>query len=130
MSRFVSPAINVLKQDEATGRYPPLIAVDGLVFRRSIEPHCQYALRHCMPIYLSRTRRNARETDVWPDYFRSADLPQLECSEALPPSELEDVGAAASKIVQIRQRPANSAAAPAVDQCGVRCSRRIDNLNR
>ena len=64
MSRFVSLAINVLKQDEATGRYAPLIAVTCLGFRRSIEPHCQYALRHCMPIYLSRTRRNARETDV------------------------------------------------------------------
>src|SRR6266566_6638183 len=51
MSRFVSLAINVLKQDEATGRYAPLIAVTCLVFRRSIETHCQYALRHCMPIY-------------------------------------------------------------------------------
>src|SRR5438552_18099066 len=46
MSRFVSLAINVLKQDEATGRYAPLIAVTCLVFRRSIETHCQYALRH------------------------------------------------------------------------------------
>jgi hypothetical protein len=40
MSRFVSLAINVFKQDEATGRYAPLIAVTCLVFRRSIEPHC------------------------------------------------------------------------------------------
>jgi hypothetical protein len=36
----VSLAINVFKQDEATGRYAPLIAVTCLVFRRSIEPHC------------------------------------------------------------------------------------------
>jgi hypothetical protein len=45
-------------------------------------------------------------------------------------SELEDVGTAAGKIVQIRQRTPNCAAATAVDQCGVRFSRWIDNLNR
>src|SRR5882724_3585378 len=37
----VSLVINVLEQDEATGRYAPLIAVTCLVFCRSMEPHRQ-----------------------------------------------------------------------------------------
>jgi hypothetical protein len=53
----------------------------------------------------------------------------LDWFSGLAASELEDVGTAAGKIVQIRQRTPNCAAATAVE-CGVRCSRRIDNLNR
>jgi hypothetical protein len=54
----------------------------------------------------------------------------LDWFSCLAASELEDVGTAAGKIAQIRQRTPNCTAATAVDQRGVRCSRRIDNLNR
>src|SRR5882757_3963208 len=40
MSRFVSLAINVLKQDEATGRYAPLIAVTCLVVHKVTRAVC------------------------------------------------------------------------------------------
>ena len=64
VSRFVSLAVRVLEQNEAAGRYVPLVSVAGLIFRRSIEPNREHALPHGMPIYLSRAGRNACETDA------------------------------------------------------------------
>jgi hypothetical protein len=64
VSRFVSLAMCVLEQNEAAGRYMPRVSVAGLVFGRSIESHCEHALRRGMPIYLSRARRNAREANA------------------------------------------------------------------
>jgi hypothetical protein len=64
MFRFVPLAMRVLEQNETAGRYVPLISVTGLVPSRSIEPYREHAFRHRMPIYLSRVRRNARETDA------------------------------------------------------------------
>ncbi len=54
----------VLEQNETASRYAPLVSVTGLVFGRSIEPYRKHALGHRVPIYLSRARPNARETDA------------------------------------------------------------------
>jgi hypothetical protein len=64
MSRFASLAMCILEQNETAGGYVPPVSVTGLVFGRSIESHREHALRHGMPIYLSRARRNARETNA------------------------------------------------------------------
>jgi len=64
MVGLVSFAMRVLEQNEATGRDMPPVSVTGLVFGRSIKPHCEHVPWNSVPIDPSGARRDAREADV------------------------------------------------------------------
>ena len=63
MARQVSFAVRVLDKDETALCDGPDLSLTSFVFQRTIKPDGQHTFGHCVPIDLSHTRWNLRETN-------------------------------------------------------------------
>ena len=62
MARQLSFAVSVLDKDETALCDGSDLSITSFVFQRTIKPDGQHTFGHCVPIDLSHTRWNLRET--------------------------------------------------------------------